>query len=566
MSSDKSDYVDIYHEFPDQPAPQDFVRRSNHASLAMGDYVYIDGGEIAMLVDGETTNMPIIDMSKSWSIDDVKFKSINKTSSGVLNLNDGFLFPAPDNQSFFQFGGESTWLLYTPRNPTSVSQFTITGGGNGSWSDFQPGSTSGFEHITRPSRALAATVDKTFFILGGLLNSHSAEDTANIQGLESHPLKGIVAWNMTTGRWTNDSMPSHLVRPNGLNGMLNSAPGFGLAGLLLAAGTGTVNDEAPIFDNITVYEPVGKTWHYQSATGDIPAGRNRPCTVGVQGDNGTYEIFMYAGEQNQGGGKLLYNQVQENVQLDAVYILSLPAFAWFRADYYAAHPRYMHTCHVVGNRQMLTIGGLNPLDAGKDTMEKDHQTNGLGLFDLTNLTWIDGYDADAAPYQTPQIIKDWYRENGTASVQWNDDAVRDFFRQSGSPKPGSTLPATNTSGVNKSTSPPIGAIAGGVVGGLAAICILATLLFWSLRRRRRNQHPGLHAQELPDSSEPPKFELLVPERRHEAGDGRPAWEMDGSQKMELDAGRYDKKPVELMGQEAVAEMPEKKWGWSRPPT
>ena len=231
-------------------------------------------------------------MRKSWSIDDVKFKSMNKTSSGVLNLNDGFLFPAPDNQSFFQFGGESTWLLYTPRNPTSVSQFTIADNGNGSWSDFEPGSTSGFEDITRPSRALAATVDNTFFILGGFLDSHSAESTANIQGLESQPPKGIVAWTMTTGRWTNDSMPAHLVRPNGLNGMLNSAPGFGPAGLLLAAGTGTVNDEAPKFDNITIYEPTSKTWHYQSATGDIPAGRNGPCTVGVQGDNGTYEMYV----------------------------------------------------------------------------------------------------------------------------------------------------------------------------------------------------------------------------------------------------------------------------------
>ena len=59
---------------------------------------------------------------------------------------------------------------------------------------------------------------------------------------------------------------------------------------------------------------------------------------------------------------------------------------------------------------MLTIGGLSPLDAGKDTMSKDHEANGLGLFDLTNLTWIDGFDADAAPYKTPQMIKDWYRE------------------------------------------------------------------------------------------------------------------------------------------------------------
>ena len=58
---------------------------------------------------------------------------------------------------------------------------------------------------------------------------------------------------------------------------------------------------------------------------------------------------------------------------------------------------------------MLTIGGLDPLDAGKDTMSKDHETNGVGLFDMTNLTWIYEYDANATPYKTPQIVKDWYR-------------------------------------------------------------------------------------------------------------------------------------------------------------
>ena len=234
----------------------------------------------------------MIDISKSWTIEDVEFISINKTSSGVLNLNDGFLFPAADNQSFFQFGGESTWLLYTPRNPTSVLQFTIEDHGNGSWAEFEPGGSSGFEDITRPSRALAATVDDSFFILGGFLDSHSAENTANIQGLDNYPLDGIVAWNMTSGRWTNDSMPSHLVRPKGLNGMLASVPTFGPGGLLLAGGTGTVNNAAPKFDNITIYEPRDKTWHYQSTTGDIPAGRNGPCTVGVPGDNGTYEMYV----------------------------------------------------------------------------------------------------------------------------------------------------------------------------------------------------------------------------------------------------------------------------------
>ena len=234
----------------------------------------------------------MIDISKSWTVVNAEFIPINKTSSGVLNLNDGFLFPAADNKSFFQFGGESTWLLYTPRNPTSVTQFTIEDGGNGSWAKFEPGSASGFDEITRPSRALATTVDNTFFILGGFLDSHSAEDTANIQGLDTNPLKGIVAWNMTSGSWTNDSMPLHLVRPDGLNGILASVPTFGPGGLLLAGGTGTVNNQAPKFDNITIYEPRDKTWHYQSTTGDIPVGRNGPCTVGVPGDNGTYEMYV----------------------------------------------------------------------------------------------------------------------------------------------------------------------------------------------------------------------------------------------------------------------------------
>ena len=232
----------------------------------------------------------VIDVSQSWTIDEVKFASINKTSSGVLNLNDGFLFPAVDFKSFFQFGGDSTFLLYTQRNPTSVSQFTGEGQGNGSWAPFRPGETSGFENITRPSRALATTIDNTFFILGGVLNSHSADETAAIQGADSYPLDNIVAWNMTSGRWTNNSMPSHLVRPNGLNGILTSVPSFGPDGLLLAAGTGTVDDEAPDFLNITIYEPRNKTWHYQSTTGDIPTGTDAPCTVGVQGDNGTYEM------------------------------------------------------------------------------------------------------------------------------------------------------------------------------------------------------------------------------------------------------------------------------------
>ena len=226
-------------------------------------------------------------MSSSWTNSSVTVSSINKNASEVPILTLECLFAAPDNKSFFQFGGESN----NDNPPTvSVAQFTLSGKGNGSWSDFNAGSLSGFDNITRTSHALAATVEDTFFMLGGLINSRTSHETNDMSGSDYVSVGGVLAFNMTTGKWTNSSMPSELVRPRGKNGILNSVPSFGSMGLLLAAGVGTVDDAPRSFDNITMYELSNRTWHYQSATGDIPAGRDGACSVGVQGDNGTYEM------------------------------------------------------------------------------------------------------------------------------------------------------------------------------------------------------------------------------------------------------------------------------------
>lgn len=242
------------------------------------------------LSDNDTLTL---DMSKSWTNTTPPFGSVNSS----IGLNGGFIFPASDNQSFFQFGGEVNWLFSAWLAPeVTISQFTINGSGNGSWAGFSPGPDSGFNTINRPSRALASTMDDTFFIVGGYSSSHTQYSTQSTIALgDNVKLPGIVAFNMTTGLWTNTSSPSHLDRPNGSNGFLNSVPIFGPVGLLLAAGTGTVNTTSQInapdtFENITIYEPYGKTWHYQNATGDIPVGRDGSCTVGIQGDNGTYEV------------------------------------------------------------------------------------------------------------------------------------------------------------------------------------------------------------------------------------------------------------------------------------
>lgn len=67
-------------------------------------------------------------------------------------------------------------------------------------------------------------------------------------------------------------------------------------------------------------------------------------------------------------------------------------------------------CQVVGNRQMLSVGGNNPLDANSETTSKDPMAQGLQIFDLSDMTWSSSYDAHAAPYTTPQVVKDWYNK------------------------------------------------------------------------------------------------------------------------------------------------------------
>lgn len=119
--------------------------------------------------------------------------------------------------------------------------------------------------------------------------------------------------------------------------------------------------------------------------------------------------FVYGGRANLDHfyRELSDEQKQADIAFDSVFVLSLPGFVWFKADYPSTHPRYLHTCNVIGNRQMVSIGGKNPQDwAGRIT--RDPLPQGLGIFDLTEMKWTDGFDPTAAPYKTPDVVKNWY--------------------------------------------------------------------------------------------------------------------------------------------------------------
>jgi len=90
-----------------------------------------------------------------------------------------------------------------------------------------------------------------------------------------------------------------------------------------------------------------------------------------------------------------------NVFFDQVYVLSIPTFTWIKL-YEGTSPRFAHTCHLVANRQMVTVGGItnNPLGSGPC----DYQTKGVNIFDLSALQWGSVYDANAPPFAVPSQI------------------------------------------------------------------------------------------------------------------------------------------------------------------
>lgn len=107
--------------------------------------------------------------------------------------------------------------------------------------------------------------------------------------------------------------------------------------------------------------------------------------------------YMYAGYDSDGG------------VIEDIWILSLPAFRWFKATTKNAFSRFGHSCVVVGS-QMVVVGGFRePL-----WQKSDHFENGIGVLDLNSLTWKDSFTADSASYEGPTAVRAWYRDRYVA--------------------------------------------------------------------------------------------------------------------------------------------------------
>ncbi|KIW94417.1 uncharacterized protein Z519_04393 [Cladophialophora bantiana CBS 173.52] len=277
---------------------------------------------------------------------------------------------------------------------------------------------------------------------------------------------------------------------------------------------------------IVLYDVSAKKWYIQRATGDIPPPRTEFFTVGKASSDGkTYEVYVYGGMTN---ATYDLNYPDELGYLN-VYVLSLPAFRWFQTPATTSTPRCSHTCSIIGNRQMISIGGCPPSTLNQFGADYDEWASGIGVLDLSELQWKDHYDAGAALYERAQLVQKYYNQI-YAKPAWSDPALATIFGKcpfrlqtqgrnkyqncvkaafagpihpTTPPTPGPTSPvpppASSTSPHGGSSH--TGAIAGGVVGGVVGLGLIAGLAYFlGTHRSRKTAVSGSLALHLQSQS------------------------------------------------------------------
>jgi hypothetical protein len=224
------------------------------------------------------------------------------------------------------------------------------------------------------------------------------------------------------------------------------------------------------------------TWYAQRTTGDVPPPRIDFCTVAISApDNSSHHIYLYGG----------INPIT-NTGFDDVVILTIPSFTWTNVWNIGDAPRWGHNCHIAGKRQMITVGGNNT-----NGLICDWELKGVAVWGLTTLTWGSVFLNNLTSFEVPQPVLELTggSPKGGATKQdpalgWTDQGLKDVFATA------RQFPSPTTSPHSKKNT---AAIAGGVVGGIAGVVLLAGIAFFLSRRNCKTVIP----QKLYDDP-PPK--------------------------------------------------------------
>ena len=229
----------------------------------------------------------VIDKGDCPSLNNVKFW--NDESQGVVYAYGGELSDAaPEGSSV---PSDSFWK-FTP----------LSSGLGGSWSQVSV-TDPNFSALTRPTGGSATWGSVGGFYMGGYSDSKTDQKTTGLTGFV--PTPGIQFYNYSSGTWTNSSSAGYLQPGTQEYGAIVHVPTWGPAGMVVAfggqtSGQSTWSDGGSYVQlaNISIFDPHGGQWYYQTASGDVPDQRDRFCAVGAQGgDNSTFGKYFRAASE-----------------------------------------------------------------------------------------------------------------------------------------------------------------------------------------------------------------------------------------------------------------------------
>lgn len=287
----------------------------------VGDYVYIDGGEISQLVPPSGSEPPkdrptngvnatlSIPINRSWSASSVKINVIPRRSSDRIPLNSQAIWNSKEGDGFYIFGGFSPYSNQVERIPRDgIWKLTVDGKGGGEWElvtpdrdEVEDGKT-GLETMRLSAMgAYAAALNRDEnrgYYFGGMALPSSDPDLDLPQ-----PIPGMVTFDMEKKTFSNSTAPGLVTSDSPWGTMQGGAavfvPIFGEDGLVVILGGVTFDllpdPKAPggtrSFSNVTIFDTVTGKWYWQETTGTAPSGRQEFCMVGAENPDGTtYEM------------------------------------------------------------------------------------------------------------------------------------------------------------------------------------------------------------------------------------------------------------------------------------
>ena len=312
-----------------------------------------------------------------------------------------------DEQLYIGFAGRHSEFGDDAQQPEGVWSYKPgSSGSSGTWKNLDASGSS--QSGSRPFSALYASGGGAGYVLGGFA-VNASEGTDDSQDI---PIPGLTSFNLTTKDVVNRTTSGSAFGEGLEMGGMLYIPNFGTQGILTVVAGDKVGYSAPNSDDlvspseVSVYDIFSGTWYKQQTSGFVPEPRKEFCVAGVASNNETYEILVYAGWGGHLGDAAL--------DYDEAFVLSLPAFQWFKAEYPPAAPRHGVTCAAVGGAQVLTVGGVDTLQNGPDELYNDVYntsdpfTFGLNIFDMNKMAFASSYVAKAPEYTGAPQVKQYY--------------------------------------------------------------------------------------------------------------------------------------------------------------